>query len=94
MGRLFDLIQAHVDSQPYDVTMASVARRLGVSRQTVLNWRTPTKLIDKEHLVAIAEVTHLPYAIVRDALLHDIGYLDADKRPPARDEQENESDAG
>lgn len=75
MGRLYDLIQAHIDAQPYGVTAADIARRIGVSRQTVLNWKTPAKLIDKEHLVAVAQITGVPYQRVLDALLEDIGYL-------------------
>jgi transcriptional regulator with XRE-family HTH domain len=78
MGRLFDLIQAHVDSQPYEVTFSQVAKKIGVSRQTVLNWKTPTKLIEKRHLEAISQVTGVPYLRVLDALLDDIGYLRPD----------------
>lgn len=77
MGQLFDIIQKHIDAQPYEVTLAQVAKKVGVSRQTIANWRTPTKLIAKRHLVAIAEVTGVPYQRVLDALLEDIGYLRA-----------------
>lgn len=75
MGQLFDLIQDHIDAQPYEVTLAQVARKIGVSRQTISNWRTPTKLIDREHLTKISEVTGVPYMRVLDALLYDIGYM-------------------
>ncbi len=75
MGRLFDLIQAHIDAQPYEVSYAQVAEKVGVSRQTLLNWRTPTKLIRVDHLQGIARVTGVPYQRVLDALLEDIGYL-------------------
>lgn len=78
MGRLYQLIQDHMDAQPYEVRPADVARKIGVSRQTVLNWQTPTKLINKTHLQAIAKVTGVPYLRVLDALLEDIGYLAAD----------------
>lgn len=77
MGRLYDLIQQHMDDQPYEVTVAQVARKLDVSRQTVLNWREPTKLIAKRHLLAISELTGVRYSQVLDALLEDIGYLSA-----------------
>lgn len=83
MGRLFDILQAHVDAQPYEVSWADVARRIGVTRQTVLNWRTPTKLLKKEHLVAIAHITGVPYQRVLDALLEDINYLYEDDRESA-----------
>lgn len=75
MGRLYQLIQDHMDQQPYEVRPADVARKLGVSRQTVLNWREPTKLIRRDYLLAIAELTGVPYLRVLDALLDDIGYL-------------------
>lgn len=75
MGRLYDLLQAHMDAQPYEVKPADIARKIGVSRQTVLNWKAPTKLIDKDHLIAIAAITGVPYQRVLDALLEDIGYL-------------------
>lgn len=84
MGRLFDLIQEHVDAQPYGITLAQVASRIGVSRQTVLNWRNPTKLVEKQHLLAIAAVTGVPYARVLDALLEDIGYLRPEQDPRPR----------
>lgn len=75
MGKLYDLIQEHIDSQGYEVTVAQVARRIGVSRQTVLNWREPTKLPMREHLQSVARVTGVPYQRVLDAVLDDIGYL-------------------
>lgn len=84
MGRLYDLLQDHMDAQPYEVTPADIARRIGVSRQTVLNWRTPSKLVRKDHLLAIAQVTGVPYQRVLDALLEDIGYLHATEPPAER----------
>lgn len=78
MGRLYDLIQQHIDAQPYAVSGRQVARRLGVSRQTLSNWKEPKELIDKEHLLAISRLTGVPYLRVLDALLDDIGYLRED----------------
>ncbi|WGX98773.1 hypothetical protein [Nocardioides sp. L-11A] len=83
MGRLFELIEAHRQAQPYPPSLARVAQEVGVSRQTLLNWRAPTGLIDKRHLIAISEVTKVPYQRVLDALLEDIGYLQADELPAA-----------
>lgn len=85
MGRLYDLLQAHMDAQPYEVTPADIARRIGVSRQTVLNWKTPTRLIQRDHLIAISSVTGVPYYRVLDALLEDIGYLDPGARSNVSD---------
>lgn len=75
MGRLYELIQAHIDAQPYPVSERQIAKKLGVSPTTLKNWRTPVKLVDKDHLLAISRVTGVPYHRVLDALLEDIGYL-------------------
>ena len=75
MGKLYDLIQEHIDSQRYPPSERQVAKELGVTQTTLSNWREPKKLIDKEHLVAISRVTRNPYHRVLDALLDDIGYL-------------------
>lgn len=78
MGRLFDIVEQYrARYAPHEPTYSKIAAQVGVSRQTLLNWQTPTKLIAKEHLVAIAEVTGVPYEAVLDALIDDIGY----KRP-------------
>ena len=82
MGRLYGLIQEHMDAQPYGVSERRIAQQLGVSPTTLKNWRAPTRLIDKEHLVAISRLTGAPYARVLDALLEDIGYLRPDAPPP------------
>ncbi len=76
MGKLYDLIQEHIDRQPYGVSERQVAMRLGVTQTTLSNWREPKKLIAKKHLIAISRVTGVPYLRVLDALLDDIGYLD------------------
>lgn len=89
MGQLYDIIQRHIDAQPYGVSERQVAKVLGVTQTTLSNWRTPRRLIDKEHLLSIARVTHMPYQRVLDALLHDIGYLTEEPasppEPPADD---------
>ncbi len=77
MGHLYDLIQEHMDAQPYPVPARQVAKALGVTQTTLTNWRQPKKLIEREHLASIARVTGNPYNRVLDALLRDIGYLDA-----------------
>lgn len=82
MGQLFDLIQQHMDSQPYPVSQRQVAGRLEVSPTTLKNWRNPEGLVDKKHLQAISRLTGVPYLRVLDALLHDIGYLHEEAAPP------------
>lgn len=82
MGKFYDLIQQHIDAQPYGVTESQVARKLGVTQTTLSNWRTPKKLIDKRHLIEVSRLTGLRYERVRDALLEDIGYLTEADEPP------------
>lgn len=94
MGRLYDLIQAHMDAQPYEVRPADVARALGVSRQTVANWREPTKLISREHLEGIARITGTPYIRVLDALLEDIGYIPRSSPGGDRGSRQRADEAG
>lgn len=93
MGKLYDLIQEHIDAQPYPVSERQVALAIGVTQTTLKNWREPKKLIDKEHLLAIARITRNPYHRVLDALLEDIGYIDAKAEPrkpadPPKDERQ------
>lgn len=85
MGRLYALIQAHIDAQPYAVSDRQIAKALGVSPTTLKNWRTPTKLIAKKHLEAISRVTGVPYRVVLEALLEDINYDRPGDRPAPRE---------
>lgn len=87
MGKLYDLIQEHIDAQTYPPKPAKVAEQLGVSQTTLTNWRDPKGLIEKKHLLAIAEVTRNPFSVVRDAFLADINLLHAGptERPPRGD---------
>lgn len=78
MGRLYDLIQEHIDSQQYPPSPRQVAKQLGVTQTTLSKWREPKRLIEKEHLEAIARLTRNPYSRVLNALLEDIDYLDSD----------------
>lgn len=81
MGRLYDIIQTHIDAQPYDVSQRQIAKKLEVSPTTLKNWQTPKDLIDKKHLRAISLLTGVPYLRVLDALLDDINYLREDDNP-------------
>ena len=87
MGKLYDLIQAHIDAQPYGVSERQVARKIGVTQTTLNNWRNPKKLIAKEHLIAISRVTGVRYSQVLDALLDDIDYLTEDDKAGRDDER-------
>ena len=84
MGRFYDLIQQHIDAQPYPVTERQVAKRLGVTQTTLSNWRTPKRLVDKEHIIAVAELAGVRYERALEALLEDIGYLTEAPRPASK----------
>lgn len=76
MGRLYDIIQAHIDAQaPYKPSVRQVAIQLGVSPTTVANWRNPKELPRAEHLEAIARVTGVPVREVFYAAGVDAGYI-------------------
>lgn len=82
MGRLFEIVDAYrARYAPHEPSYSRIAEQVGVSRQTLLNWRTPKELLDKRYLVALAETTGVPYQRVLDALLEDIGYLREDQTP-------------
>lgn len=85
MGKLYDLIQEHIDNQPYGVSLSRIAQEIGVTPTTLTNWREPKRLIKKEHLLSIARVTRNPFYVVRDALLEDIGYASPTPTPPQDD---------
>lgn len=74
VGKFYDLIQQHVEDQTYPPSERQVARLLGVTPSTLANWRTPKQLIEKKHIVAVAELAGVRYERALDALLDDIGY--------------------
>lgn len=83
VGEFYDIIQRHIDAQPYGVSDRKIAKELGVTQTTLSNWRTPKKLIDKRHVIAVSKLTGVPYERVRDALLYDIGWMrEGDPTPP------------
>lgn len=84
MGEFYDLIQRHIDAQPYKVSDRQVAQKLGVTQTTLSNWRRPVKLVSKRHVIAVAKLTGVPYERVRDALLNDIGWLREDDQEPGQ----------
>lgn len=82
MGRLFELIEAHRQAQPYPPSYSRIAEQVGVSRQTLLNWRTPTSWIRRDHLEALADVIGVSYVRVLDAMLEDTGYISTRPQEP------------
>jgi transcriptional regulator with XRE-family HTH domain len=74
VGKFYDLIQHHMDEQPYEVSSRAIARRLGVTQTTLSNWRAPKQLIERRHIEAVAELVGISYARALEALMEDIGY--------------------
>lgn len=75
MGRLYDIIQAHIDAQQFGASVRKVALAIGVSPTTVSNWRNITELPSRENLEAIARVTGVKYEEVFLAASIDAGYI-------------------
>lgn len=74
MGMLWDLIQQHIDKQPYPPSERQVAAKLGVAPNALKYWREPKKLPSRENLQAIANLVGVRYSVVLDAALRDTGY--------------------
>lgn len=75
MGRLWDIVQTHIDAQPYGVSQRRIAEKLGISPTALGNWRDPKALPDPANLHALANLTGTPYLRVLDAALEDAGYI-------------------
>lgn len=87
MGRLYDIIQAHIDAQaPYPPSVRQVALQLGVSPTTVANWRHIKQVPKREHLESVARVTGTPLQQVFEAAIFDAGLL-IENEVDAADEQ-------
>ena len=81
-SRLVQLIDWYRSEHP-DVTDAEMARRLGVSRANLSQWRSAgiRGWPARSTLVALAEAIGRPYGEVLDAALVDTGYADAAPHP-------------
>src|SRR4051794_25025153 len=75
MGKLWDVVQTHMDGEPYRVSVRQVAAKLGMSPTALGNWRRLRSLPDADHLHAVANLTGTPYLRVLDAALEDAGYI-------------------
>lgn len=84
MGKLWELLQRHIDNSPYPPSERQVAAKLGVSPTTLGNWRDPRKLPSRENLQAIADLVGVRYSVVLDAALRDTGYHEATVVVPIR----------
>lgn len=84
MGKLWDILQHHIDSQQYGVSERTVAGRLGVSPTTLGNWRDLKRLPSRENLQAIADLAGVRYSVVLEAALYDTGYHEGATVTPLR----------
>lgn len=75
MGKLWDIVQRHMDTQPYGVSQRRLAAALKISPTALANWRDPKALPTPENLHALANLTGTPYLRVLDAALEDAGYI-------------------
>lgn len=74
MGKLWELLQRHIDGEKYPPSERQVAARLGVAPNTLGKWRNPKALPSRENLQAIADLVGVRYSVVLDAALYDTGY--------------------
>lgn len=84
MGKLWELLQRHIDSSPYPPSERQVAAKLGVSPTTLGKWRNPKNLPARENLQAVADLVGVRYAVVLDAALYDTGYHEGARVIPLR----------
>jgi transcriptional regulator with XRE-family HTH domain len=84
MGKLWELLQRHIDAAPYPPSERQVAAKLQVSPTTLANWREPKKLPSRENLQAIADLVGVRYSVVLDAALFDTGYHEEARVLPMR----------
>lgn len=71
VGHVWNLIDAHMKSGPYDASLRKVALRLGVSPSTLGNWRDDITLPEQRFLSRIAELVGVSEAVVFDAWSED-----------------------
>src|SRR5690625_1288607 len=81
VGALWDIVQKHMDEQPYGASLRGVARKLDLSPTALSNWRDPKALPQPAHLRALADLTGTAYSRVLDAALEDAGYLERPRDP-------------
>lgn len=84
MGLLWDILQKHMDTAPYQPSERAVARRLGVAPNTLAHWRDLKRLPTRENLEAIAALAGVRYSVVLDAALRDTGYHESATVTPLR----------
>jgi transcriptional regulator with XRE-family HTH domain len=74
MGKLWDLLQQHIDNAPYPPSERQIAAKLRISPSGLAKWRNPKQLPSRENLQALADLVGVRYSVVLDAALYDTGY--------------------
>lgn len=75
MGRLWELIEEHRNSQDYPPSVRQIALKLDVSPTTVNNWKSPKDLPSRKNLEALAVLLNRPYLEILAIALADTQYL-------------------
>lgn len=79
---LWALIQEWLDAQFFRVTQAQLAEKLGVRRSALSQWKLGKARPTPEHLRELHRVTRIDYDRLLEALVRDMGYLDAEDGEP------------
>lgn len=75
MGAFWDLIQAELDKERFEVSDRRLARELDVSATTIANWRAGLKALPKEsNLRAVAAFVNASYEDVLIIALSETGH--------------------
>lgn len=76
---LWALIQEWLDAQFFRVTQAQLADKLGVRRSALSQWKLGQARPTPENLRELHRVTRIDYSRLLEALVRDMGYLDAEE---------------
>lgn len=76
---LWTLIQEWLDAQFFRVTQAQLADKLGVRRSALSQWKLGQARPTPENLRELHRVTRIDYSRLLEALVRDMGYLDAEE---------------
>lgn len=77
--QIWRLIQQYMDGQVVEVKQSAIANAIGVGRSTLSQWKYGQTRPTPANLCKLHEITRIPYQTFLDALLVDMGYLDAEE---------------
>lgn len=76
MGKLWDIIEDWRDGMAYPPSYRKIAIDLEVSQSTFDTWKSPIEMPKVHNLLAISDLTGIPYRQVVDAAVEDTGLYD------------------